>query len=924
MRVIINILFGLLSALLPFPLQGKGLYGIGVTNYGLEQYQAGLQNWGLDTDGYNIYVANNQGLLLYNGNDWQLLQTPTHNVLRDVAVIDKRVYVTGNDELGYWTKTNNGKYSYVSLWEQVEKLGIPHDVFWTMIPFGNELYFRSYSNIIKYDGKKLSPVVLGDCYVTIFNTPNNIVGQHITGTFKSLGGSDKLSEFPASGNSEKVIRFCCPLEKNEFLMVYQDGSIAIIRGESIEKITCLKGQHNESLNVEGADYRNGIIVVATLGNGLILYDLKKRTCIPFDNKQFKDFNFHRAKFIDDRKIWCTTDVGITSVDLSPSSFIQWRVEDIGVFFGALAHNENTFIATNRGLFNGEGRMETAYKGLLPLAFTDMKGDLLVGTTSNLFRYNQVHQNFEPFHSFNGVRCFEYVTRQGHEYLMMRGYAGLGILEWRDGRWEFRNAVDGTEDYDLFLPESPSRIWAQTNGKGLELLTLSNDLSKVESQLFFDKIGDYALIGDIHPFKIESQVYFATPHDIYTFNAQSHEFVPNRELTETFCPDNCRLEAIGVFPNGKIWTYRNDILSIYRIDNGRPYMDKSFPLSDNPLVLYDRHYTLSLINDSTLLAATLQGIQRFNLEAETSAGKDFRIEAVSYDIGKESFWISPVETTVDLPNSATNITFRLTGSVSDQTRYYSYLFEGLQKDWSRWQKSGYIRFSSIPFGTHQLTIRDSQGHRLVQTVSIAPAGYMQWWAILLYVLAISGIALLLFWRVEYRKRRKIRHLLEKENARLQNELKEQENRALREKVHAQETEMVSNLKILTQKQELIDCISAEIEKQKKNLGERWPNKNYMRLLKIIQDGATETDKLLTFENFFVEIHKDFMDRVHAKHPELSGGELRLACLIRANLANKEIAAVMAIGVRSVEIKRYRLKKKFGLSNEKSLTTYINSI
>ena len=48
-----------------------------ITNYGLGDYEGGLQNWGISSDSTNIYIANNSGLLRFNGNDWQLLDPET-------------------------------------------------------------------------------------------------------------------------------------------------------------------------------------------------------------------------------------------------------------------------------------------------------------------------------------------------------------------------------------------------------------------------------------------------------------------------------------------------------------------------------------------------------------------------------------------------------------------------------------------------------------------------------------------------------------------------------------------------------------------------------------------------------------------------------------------------------------------------------
>ena len=157
-----------------------------------------------------------------------------------------------------------------------------------------------------------------------------------------------------------------------------------------------------------------------------------------------------------------------------------------------------------------------------------------------------------------------------------------------------------------------------------------------------------------------------------------------------------------------------------------------------------------------------------------------------------------------------------------------------------------------------------------------------------------------------------------------ELRRKTYEYLNEKVKDQERELKNNMRFLTQKQELLAAISEEVDHQKKELGERWPNKLYFKLVKLIQSGETETDKLLSFENYFVEIHRDFMLRMQNAHRDLTRSELRLCCLIRSSLSTKEIAAVMGIATRSVELKKYRLKKKLNIEREENLMSYIFSI
>ena len=83
---------------------------------------------------------------------------------------------------------------------------------------------------------------------------------------------------------------------------------------------------------------------------------------------------------------------------------------------------------------------------------------------------------------------------------------------------------------------------------------------------------------------------------------------------------------------------------------------------------------------------------------------------------------------------------------------------------------------------------------------------------------------------------------------------------------------------------------------------------------------EFDRL---EDQFDLIHNNFMKRLHAKHPELSHNERMMCAYLKMNLSTKEIAPLLNISVRGVETIRYRLRKKFALEREDSLTDYLSN-
>jgi DNA-binding CsgD family transcriptional regulator len=59
----------------------------------------------------------------------------------------------------------------------------------------------------------------------------------------------------------------------------------------------------------------------------------------------------------------------------------------------------------------------------------------------------------------------------------------------------------------------------------------------------------------------------------------------------------------------------------------------------------------------------------------------------------------------------------------------------------------------------------------------------------------------------------------------------------------------------------------------------------------------------------------------KHSTITPNELKLCAYLRMNLSTKEIAQLMGISVRGVEIGRYRLRKKLGIPSETNLFDYL---
>lgn len=63
---------------------------------------------------------------------------------------------------------------------------------------------------------------------------------------------------------------------------------------------------------------------------------------------------------------------------------------------------------------------------------------------------------------------------------------------------------------------------------------------------------------------------------------------------------------------------------------------------------------------------------------------------------------------------------------------------------------------------------------------------------------------------------------------------------------------------------------------------------------------------------------------AKFPGLSSTDLKLCAYLRLNLSSKEIAQLLNISLKGVEISRYRVRKKLQLSTETNLYDFLMEV
>ena len=114
--------------------------------------------------------------------------------------------------------------------------------------------------------------------------------------------------------------------------------------------------------------------------------------------------------------------------------------------------------------------------------------------------------------------------------------------------------------------------------------------------------------------------------------------------------------------------------------------------------------------------------------------------------------------------------------------------------------------------------------------------------------------------------------------------------------------------LVQKSEMLQKIKNDIQRISKLSTEPNVVKEMRKIVrKVSADEVLDSD-WEQFAQHFDQVHGQFLQRLRTKHPQLTPKDHRLCAYLRMNLSSKEIAPLMNISVRSVEVARYRFAEK----------------
>ena len=211
--------------------------------------------------------------------------------------------------------------------------------------------------------------------------------------------------------------------------------------------------------------------------------------------------------------------------------------------------------------------------------------------------------------------------------------------------------------------------------------------------------------------------------------------------------------------------------------------------------------------------------------------------------------------------------------------------------------------------------------------------LAWLGIIAVTVIVMAVMLTYSYRQQKRRLTAERELLEQEKenniatkALADAEIKsiQYENQLLKNQIENNRKELVNYALNIAEQKEYLEMINKSL---KVILNEKKPEKRdeQIRRLEVdIRQRMSFANKMEDFNLQSEKIHKDFIGKLTQMYPSLSANDVKLAVLLRLGVAGKEIATLLTLSPKSVEINRYRLRKKLGLDRRTNLVRFLNNI
>ncbi|WP_212002494.1 triple tyrosine motif-containing protein [Chitinophaga sp. HK235] len=956
----------ILLCLYTFTCAGQNTIGLPqIINYSKTDFKAGTQTWDIRQDSRGMmYFANNEGMLTYDGSHWNVYPLPNKTIVRALAMDSAdRVYVGGQDEIGYFSQGKNGVLTYTSLKQLLPKSQNRFADIWRIELFGESVFFQASDRIMEYRNNSIKIYTTTSEWMYLRKAGNKLYAQDKTNGLLQLERNEWKRVITQQPMNNVLISGMLSIGHDSLLIATQTNGLFLLDAQGALYRQDSRPPVNVNLSV-CTRINAGELVAATTSEGCLVMDFNGRIVQKISRTEGLQNNNVLSVFLDrDNNLWAGLNNGISFIAYNAAiKYISPSKTNEVSGYSARIYKGQLYIATSDGAYyvplSGSGDLSFSKGDFTRIAsgqhevwrFDEVNGQLLMGEHIGCFEVN--NNSSHPLAYGPGTWLFKPMSSVYPSAQVLAGtYAGLRLLEYDQGRFTDKGMVPGLQESIRFLEiDNNNTIWASHPYRGVYQLHPAPDRKTLSFQLFTDSAGLPSALNNF-VFKVKNRVVFGTVKGIYEFDATTGRFVPSAFLKPVF--GDMEVRYLNEDAEGNIWFCSGKkigVVNFHQPSAGKPFTITYIPELDGKILLgFENIYPY---NKENIFIGSEKGMIQLNYEKYAgnkqnvhillgqvrALGKSDSLIFGGYFDRTTKGYRQGEQQVMSLPKGYNSFHFEYSSPAYGQQNNieYSYQLEGYDSRWSAWSSRPEKDYTNLPEGSYVFKVKahDNLGHEsevISYRFSVMPAWYKTIWAYIIYGLLFLALLYLLHrWQQrnlalqqrrfdEEQNRLKYIHQLELEKN--EKEIIELQNEKLASEIRFKNNALADASLHLVEKEDALVKVKDILASVYKKNGNNPEIKNALLLLGDVEKNNANWEQ---FASHFDEINNNFLKKLKTRYPVLTNTDLKLCAYLQLKLSSKEIAQLMAISVRGVEIKRYRLRKKLNLPTEQQMTDFFHTI
>ncbi|MCM1071356.1 MAG: LuxR C-terminal-related transcriptional regulator [[Clostridium] fimetarium] len=937
-----------------------------VRNFTRESYGSGAQNWECVQDSAGrIYVANRDGMLAFDGSRWKRYTLPNFTTVRSLMFEQEtgRIYAGGSGEFGYFSPDSvSGELVYTSLSAGLPELHPPLSEVWKIVSSAGRVWFQSdYHLLCLNDGalqchnaqsriSRTSPIG-GSAYVALDN--GNILridGDHIT----TLGGTERLAG--------KKITAILPFNGDtELLIGTSVDGLYRYDGTRAEPYDCDINRFLKDNQLFSAARQGDSYVFGTVNRGAVVKNFRTGEANYINKETGLQNNTVLASYFDQAgNLWLSLDDGLDyAVYNTARTNLTGPLNPIGAGYTSTRRGDRVYLGTNQGLYSAPYPFRAAPS---PMTFrreangqvwsiTDDGATMFVATDAGIY----IKEGDKPMYRVGGIGgTMRARPLAGSGNLALAStYQKFHLLErGSDGLWADRGPVEGYDDIaGDFIQDRQGDIWIPHWRKGVYRLRFDPAAGRFAVNRLYSSADGLPDNNNNTATLYKGRVVFSASTGFFRLDPLTDRIVRDEELGAIF-PEGVS-GSLKVLSDSMLAVLENSGIDIAVMGaDGKFEVDTTtFKGMRGTIIPGFSH--LDLIADGQLLVSTQDGF--WNIDPRRSwrqATEPLPFVSAVYANRDSLVYREPTGSrggALRVPYSLNSLRFDFACPEyrSDAGVEFSSYLKDYDSDWTPFSTETSREYTRLPEGNYTLYLR-SRNNRTGAieetsfTLRVSPPWYRTGIAKGVYV-ALVGLALfLVYWllkrwigrtqrELEQKKEREldaVRRQAEQESLVKDFEIATLKSEQLEQDIKHKSQELSSTTMNLIRKNEILQEIATKLAKIQElsvtEIGAPAAQRMLSKIQTSIEDSISHDNDWKTFNQNFDIVYANYTKRLMELHPNLSAADKRLCCYIKMGLSSKEIAPLINISYKSVEMARYRLRKKMNLPAEASLTSYLDNL